>query len=61
MIVIPEMETMPENCHVCPFSYWIPSIVWESDENWCPWNNCITDQINGGAEHRMSGCPLEEE
>lgn len=56
------MDYMPENCERCPFPYWTEceSISRHELWNWCPWYNCITNDINGGHEHRMSGCPLRE-
>ena len=67
MIAIPEMKEMPKSCHKCPISYWVSNEMkggldysGEPNENWCPWNNCITDEIHGGHTQRMKNCPLKE-
>ena len=55
VIVIQEMENLPNNCHECPLSYC-------DDENcdyWCPWYHCTVD-AHGGETRRMDGCPLQE-
>ena len=67
MIAIEDMDKLPENCHVCPFSYQALTQYWgkpiyvdEPYVNWCSWHNCTTDGSNGGDKKRMRGCPLKE-
>lgn len=55
MIIIPKMKHLPENCFVCPFSFWDD----ENDEHWCSYHICIVE-IYDGDKKRMDICPLVE-
>lgn len=53
MVIIPEMDNLPNNCHNCPWHYYDD----EYREYFCPWNDSIID-LN--CSERLKDCPLHE-